>query len=61
MNKHNNIKLLLKFMNLLGGETGEIAKHVNFMQHMLVLYSPCRFSSPEGNIRKMSKTLTSGK
>ena len=29
------------------------------MQHILVLYSSCCFSSPEGAIRKVSKILTS--
>ena len=42
---------------LLGGET---ANHVNFMQHMLVLYSSCYFSSLEGNNAEVSKILTSG-
>ena len=42
-----------KVLNLPVG--GESANRVNFMQHMLVLYSPCYFSSPEGDIRKESK------
>ena len=34
---------------LLGNET---AKDANFMQHMLITYSPCYFSSLEGDMRK---------
>ena len=38
----------------------ETANHVNFMQHMLVSYSSCYFSSLQGNIAEVSKMLTSG-
>ena len=61
MNNHNITKQLLKFMKslvyLLGCET---ANHVDYMQHMLVLYSSCYFSSLEGDIAEVSKILTSG-
>ena len=55
MNKQN--KTVVKIHKSLGCET---ANHVNFMQHMLVLYSLCYFSSPDGDIRNVSKILTSG-
>ena len=60
MNKQNKTKQLLKFMKLFSLPLGcETANPVNFMQHMLVLYSSCYFGSPEGDIRKVSKILTS--
>ena len=59
MNKQNKTKQLLKFMKvfvyLMGFKT---AQHVNSMQHMLVLYSSCYFSPPEGAIRKVLKILS---
>ena len=33
------------------------ANHVNFMQHMLVLYTSCYFNSLEVDIREVSKKL----
>ena len=53
--EHN--KTVVKIHESLGCET---AIHVNFMQHMLVLYSSCYFSSLEGDIAEVSKILTSG-
>ena len=35
----------------------ETANHVNFMQHVLVLYSSCYFSSLEGDIAEVSKNI----
>ena len=61
MNKQNITKQLLKFMKVLVYLLGcETANHVNLMQHMLVLYSSCYFSSLEGDIAEVSKILTSG-
>ena len=52
-------KLLLKFNKVfnLGGKT---ENRVNSMQHVLVLYPSCYFSSLEVNIGEVSKILTSG-
>ena len=38
----------------------ETAKHVNFVQSMLLSYSSLYFSSLEGDIRKVSKISTTG-
>ena len=46
--------------NIIYGLGNETANHVNFMQHMLVSYSSCYFSSLEVNIGEVSKILTSG-
>ena len=61
MNKQNKTKQLLKFMKVLSLPVGnETANHVNFMQHMLGLYSSCYFTSLESDIVEVSKILTFG-
>ena len=52
----SSFSVTLSFIYLLGSET---ANRINFMQHMLFLYSSCYFSSLEGVIRKVSNILTS--
>ena len=60
MNKTKQNCCLSLFNSLIYLLEGETANHVNFMQHMLVSYSSCCFSSLEVNIVEVSKILTSG-